>query len=704
MIDLPIIGTKGITDILIISAQASQLKPYLSQIQTNFPSIRILIAPSISPLNFVTISQLAKDLPRFSKPDTFTTNSNRNSCSQLNIKPIEKFTSSPLSAAVNQFFKKYGHESACEIVINSLKELAETGLIMHDAAWFTRALAQRHQFSVDRAADYINLAQRAGIIHVNERQFGNVKSIKFCSFKLESVSLESLLWVLRSLRIDEMMPTERAIQSRMKEAFDFKPSPSQWENLIDSCKMYSPNKHQHTKSAPSDKPEASFSLFARNLLSRDEKIPEFSLSEVIDPVTGVETYLIYPVGEEWESVDQLIKNGDKLRIKATKEWEAFVQYLESYFLGSQIDDNLAIPGGRYGCAQFLKLCASQTLKNCSLGRLSYMVQLAIDEDLLRYQKTLLVWTAAASNKSEEENMMKLRLVTKGILDLLKENRTGISLAQLPQNLKKKLNFSYDITELGFSKLKDLLLTMPEVEIELRGSNHPFATLKNPRKRRSDETELLVKEMDDILGDFKQGLPGNRVDKMLHAKLGHSINWTDYKCNNIYDFVQKRASGSFAVSGNGDSRTIISKKSISSDVDTRDSASSMEYFLSNPSDLFYIPDSQPKVINVSNLPPELQDNMQQQALEGHAEQQRKFIEELLYEDENISNTLHGVDPPHYRTDSVEYHWSPMFSSQMGETHKNKTLSQDFNGQLNEYTRKHHSSYEGFGFCPPPGFGQ
>lgn len=54
----------------------------------------------------------------------------------------------------------------------------------------------------------------------------------FISLKLKSVSLEALLWSLRSLKNDEMIPSERAIQSRMKEVFDFKPNSNQWANLM----------------------------------------------------------------------------------------------------------------------------------------------------------------------------------------------------------------------------------------------------------------------------------------------------------------------------------------------------------------------------------------------------------------------------------------------------------------------------------------
>jgi len=58
-----------------------------------------------------------------------------------------------------------------------------------------------------------------------------------------------------------------------------------------------------------------------------------------------------------------------------------------------IDQNIqAIPGGRYGCAQFIKICGPPILSKLSLGRLAQMIQQAVQDDLLRYHKTLLVWT------------------------------------------------------------------------------------------------------------------------------------------------------------------------------------------------------------------------------------------------------------------------------------------------------------------------
>jgi hypothetical protein len=69
------------------------------------------------------------------------------------------------------------------------------------------------------------------------------------------------------------------------------------------------------------------------------------------------------------------------------------------------------------------------------------------------------------------------MVKQALIDILTENKSGMSLAQLPLYLRRKLPFSLDLNELGFPKLKDLILSMNEqVKLELRGHNHPFAFL------------------------------------------------------------------------------------------------------------------------------------------------------------------------------------------------------------------------------------
>ena len=47
------------------------------------------------------------------------------------------------------------------------------------------------------------------------------------------MSYESLMWILLSLKKDEMAPNERAIQSRAKEAFGYKITNLLWDKFID---------------------------------------------------------------------------------------------------------------------------------------------------------------------------------------------------------------------------------------------------------------------------------------------------------------------------------------------------------------------------------------------------------------------------------------------------------------------------------------
>jgi transcriptional accessory protein Tex/SPT6 len=56
--------------------------------------------------------------------------------------------------------------------------------------------------------------------------------LKFISLKLDTISYECLNWVLKSLRCNEMTPSERAIQSRIKEAFALKIQPNIWQEII----------------------------------------------------------------------------------------------------------------------------------------------------------------------------------------------------------------------------------------------------------------------------------------------------------------------------------------------------------------------------------------------------------------------------------------------------------------------------------------
>jgi hypothetical protein len=105
----------------------------------------------------------------------------------------------------------------------------------------------------------------------------------------------------------------------------------------------------------------------------------------------------------------------------------------------------AIPGGRYGCAQFVKICGPPELRDLSLGKISQLVQKAVVYDLLCYHKTLLLWTNKIKsideidmtkdmiNKSQnveqsDEVKMQITKIEDAIIRVLNEYPNGISLA------------------------------------------------------------------------------------------------------------------------------------------------------------------------------------------------------------------------------------------------------------------------------------
>lgn len=77
---------------------------------------------------------------------------------------------------------------------------------------------------------------------------------------------------------------------------------------------------------------------------------------------------------------------------------------------------------------------------------------------------------------------KIKALQKTLLEILKENPQGIALAQIPQFLKMRTPFSFNLQDLGFPKLKNFLASLPEkIKIEMAGTNNSFAYLLNDNK-------------------------------------------------------------------------------------------------------------------------------------------------------------------------------------------------------------------------------
>jgi len=610
-----------------------------------------------------------------------------------------------------QPFARISDSQVYTILQQLMREMANDGRLMVEYEEFVSLLIRKvggpSKMSYEQVKVVVDNAERCEVIHSTKRQFGSIKTLTFVSMKLPFITLESLVWVLRSLKRDEMSPNERAIQSRIKESYALKLSSAEWEAIVDIIKHNSQlaGSHKHSTSTPGEENGResvlsqallnfhahSFSDSHKTFNEDASKVmtvaydpgcnsyvndngqsviankpmlnisPLFTLREINDETT-IKMYQVYPFNDIWKSYDQHTEESEFFNQRL---WDDFIDFLKEYFTGNEeefwaaqghhrkifsdgggdsaskakiwassvesvltksneggkarkhgnksdlqkmkeMEDSRAIPGGRYGCAQFLRICGPPGLRDCSLGFLSYMVQLAINKDTLRYQRTLLVWTASLDKpgskntkpgenedieKSQVNSVMiqkKLGKVKSVLIEVLAESRGGISLAQLPQHLKRHLPFNLDLNELGFAKLKDLILSMPtQVKIELRGANHPFATLitkhqhslseivhtRNKRGENQDGVMNYNVYVDRVktaivalTRDYPQGISGSLLLHLLSTKLGHTFDYTPFSVPTFYDFLVHWASEVVYIERNpmntgdeGDNFTVYNKE-------------------------------------------------------------------------------------------------------------------------------------------------
>ena len=640
LLDLSISLNTGLTHVLVISAQSQTFTPHLLQLKSNIPAVEFWLSSRILPL-------------------------------QIQETLVEE--------------NKTQRNSYLDVIVNYLKDEALKGNVLIELSEFLQVISYKLRIEIEEVEKMLETAEKSRLIFISSKEFDKVTT-KFVSLLVEASSLECLTWTLRSLCVDEMLPSEKAIQARMREVFDFKPTPIEWQNLIQQARG-----HSHSSSAP-----AEFSFFSKSPI-----LPKFTFKEIPDPSSGSHTLLIYPNGENWSALDSHSKFGDYLNIKDTTEWKEFLRFLENYFAPKGIrrpkkeEEQKAIPGGRYGCAQFIKICGPPSLRNCSLGKLSYVVQLAINEDYLRYQRTLLIWTSNNQGIiSRTELLRKLQILKSTIISMLEKSQDGISLAQLPLHLKRSLNFPLNLSELGFAKLKDLLATFPEVAIELRDTNHPFAVLCKENKYIPPHVEAILTCISASLGENNFGLAEGKLEMQLLLKFGR-VEWGAYHTTSLAEFVHSFGRDQFEVIKTKDSHMIFKAKQPGyshfyspfreypwGSFNGRGLSPSPVQHHSSLSLESEVPGHMAKVVNISALPPDI--------MKGECEEPNYFFESY-----NDSSTDFSSSLTRFSTSRIE------IGSNKHGAHL-KTHSEKIERKTSEQERMYSSWLDSSNVAPPPGF--
>lgn len=391
----------------------------------------------------------------------------------------------------------------CSFIIQDLYSNFLNGKVILTLHKFLKNLREKWGKNSNELRILVNRLQSCDKILVTTKEFNQYK-LQQINLKIKELNPRVCLGILRSLKIDEIFPCEKAIQSRIREVLTKKVTNTEWTQLIKDMQT-----------------GTNFTFF-----SQEQSEPQFKFQQI--KYEDEETFAIYPKGEEWASSDQA-ENIEY--IKKTGEWKDLIDFLSNFFDSDK--KNVTLNGGKYGCALLLKNFASESIKRLSIGKLSFMVQIVINEDIMRYQKTLLIWTKNQKPLCNHSIVSeRIGIIRKEIAKLLNDKPDGMPLAQIPIVLKRRVKFQINFTELGFKKLKDLLLTFEEISLYPKNSKNPSAFLVLHHVELSTIAEFILLQIEKnayCLGE-------KELSDKIYLEFG-DISWTMYSSKDLREFIE-----------------------------------------------------------------------------------------------------------------------------------------------------------------------
>eukprot|EP00828_Plagiopyla_frontata_P015104 TRINITY_DN1962_c0_g1_i2.p1 TRINITY_DN1962_c0_g1~~TRINITY_DN1962_c0_g1_i2.p1 ORF type:complete len:537 (+),score=57.84 TRINITY_DN1962_c0_g1_i2:178-1788(+) len=161
--------------------------------------------------------------------------------------------------------------------------------ITNQKQWYTE---KEQQLDI---AEIVKEAEVNELLHTTIRNFDSKaltiqdESQVFVSLQLDCLTMQSLIWVLRSIRQDLMTPTEKLIQSRIKQCFKLKLNQKQWDGIIAAIKRQKFVSNSGTNT-----------LFFSEYLQQVElniqqrfRPPKLMIKRMKDPLIGNDTQVIY---------------------------------------------------------------------------------------------------------------------------------------------------------------------------------------------------------------------------------------------------------------------------------------------------------------------------------------------------------------------------------------------------------------------------
>lgn len=323
---------------------------------------------------------------------------------------------------------------------------------------------------------------RCPTLNKTTRVYGETINQRCYSLCLSMVSIESIVWILKSIKNDKMQPSESLVFSRFKEYFSLKVVMKDWKKLIEYLLKHKErldafNKHKDAidEIEIREVEDGNYLLLLRGLSWTYEDLSEVFNND--QDYIAFRYYLDVIFGDEKDTQNEaelkrIITSTDPTKKRPTLPDATRKQ--------TPLDPiSKSIPGGKYGCAQYIKNCGPPILRQTSIGRIYALLRCALNNRLISHSKTNIIKNddkAVSVNQNREEQIAELQ---ENVLELLREEEKGtVTLAQLPLLLQKKYGKFYNFQELGFIKLKNFLNTLEDkIELTRSSNNHIKVSLK-----------------------------------------------------------------------------------------------------------------------------------------------------------------------------------------------------------------------------------
>ena len=92
-------------------------------------------------------------------------------------------------------------------------------------------MREKTLFSIEKIKQVLDDDTVKPLLHKTTRKFEGYSEFCYYSLKLRNVSVESLIWIIKSISRDFMKPNESLVHSRYKECFDLQIR-KEWKNFI----------------------------------------------------------------------------------------------------------------------------------------------------------------------------------------------------------------------------------------------------------------------------------------------------------------------------------------------------------------------------------------------------------------------------------------------------------------------------------------